>query len=75
MSLHQAYRGGHEGRPGWWLHFDYDPDLIEKIKKLHAESRAWDEVHKRWWIREGVAEQVAVFIKGFEVYLRQQSLL
>ena len=76
MSLQQAYRGGYEGRPGWWLHFGYDEQIVEYLKAYkHGEQRAWDEEKKRWWIAEDIAEQVAVFLPGLEVYLRQKALL
>lgn len=76
MSLHQAYRGGHKDRPGWWLHFDYDETIVDYLKAYkHDSQRQWDEEKKRWWIAEEIADQVAVFLPGFEAYLRQRSLL
>ena len=76
MSLHKAYRGGYEGRPGWWLHFDYDANMLDYIKAYkNRVQRAWDEDNKRWWIAEEIAEQVAVWLPGLEAHLRQRALL
>ena len=76
MSLHQAYRGGYEGHPGWWLHSTYDETLVEYLKAYkHGAQRVWDEENKRWWIGEDIAEQVAVFMPGLEAFLRQKALL
>ena len=76
MSLHQAYRGGYEGRPGWWLHFSYDEQIVAYIKAYkNGEQRMWDEGQKRWWIADEIAEQVAVFMPGLDAHLRQKALL
>ena len=76
VSLVQAYRGGNDGSPGWWLHLSYDPAVIECLKAYkHGEQRLWDEEKKRWWIAEDIAEQVAAFMPGLEAHLKQGSLL
>ena len=75
VRLQQAYRGGHEGRPGWWLHFAFDEEAVKYLKAYqHGTQRAWDEEQKRWWIAEEIAEQVAVFLPGLEAFLRQKAM-
>ena len=74
--LQQAYRGGYRGQSGWWLHFSFDEEAIGYLKAYPNNThRFWDEEHKRWWIAESIAEQVAVFIPGLEAHLRQGALL
>ena len=74
--VRQAYRGGNNGVPGWWLHFDYDEETVSSLKAYkHGSQRLWDEEKKRWWIAEDIAEQVAVLIPGLEAHLRQKALL
>ena len=76
MSLQQAYRGGNEGREGWWLHIRYDEDLVETIKReIPSSMRTWDPYKERWWIAESVAERACGFIKGLEAHLKQPGLL
>lgn len=76
MRLHQAYRGGYNDRPGWWLVFTFDTETIDRLKAYkHGEQRAWDEEKKRWWVSEEIAEQVAAFLPGLEAHLRQKALL
>ena len=76
IRLHQAYRGGHEGRAGWWLHFHFDEDAVEYLKAYeHGSQRAWDPEGKRWWISDEIADQVAVFIPSLEAYMKQVPLL
>ena len=76
MNLQQAYRGGHEGQPGWWLHLSYDEDGIERLKAtIPAHRRTWDEEKKRWWVDEGCTQQLLTVVPSLEAHLRQGSLL
>lgn len=75
MSLRQAYRGGLEGKAGWWLHFDYDEELIAKLKSsIPATHRAWHEGKSRWWVSEEVEAEVLKLLPSLEAYLRQPTL-
>lgn len=75
MSLTQAYRGGYEGRPGWWLHFSYDEELVERFKTIPASQRTWDEEKKRWWVAEEAVQAALRILPSLEAHLRQGSLL
>lgn len=74
--LWQAYRGGFQGKPGYWLHFEYDEDALKVLKRYkNGEQRAWDQEEKRWWISVDIAEQVAGAIPQLQAFLRQRPLL
>lgn len=76
MNLQQAYRGGYEGRPGWWLHLTFDADGVERLKAtVPASQRTWDEEKKRWWVAESATDAVLKVVPSLEAHLRQGSLL
>ena len=78
MSLQQAYRGGCADRTGqgWWLHFDYDEVLIDRLKAaIRPALRAWDEEQKRWWISVEAENSLLGLIPALEAYMRQGNLL
>lgn len=75
MSLLHAWRGGSDGRPGWWLSFDYDEQLVPRLKaQIAASERSWDEVGKRWWISEDAVTQVLLILPALASYLNQPPL-
>lgn len=76
MKLLQAYRGGYQGRPGWWLHLSYDEDGVQRLKaEIGAGERTWDEEQKRWWVSDSVVDAVLKIVPNLEAYQRQGSLL
>ena len=76
MKIHQAYRGGHNGRAGWWLHIEYDPEGVERLKStIPASKRTWDEERKQWWIALECEDLAVKVVPGLEAYRRQGSLL
>lgn len=75
MSLQQAYRGGYEGRPGWWLVLTFDADLVERLKTIPARERTWDDEKKRWWVSDDAVDAALCIVRGLEAHLRQGSLL
>ena len=76
MRLQSAYRGGYVGRPGWWLTFDFDEDVIAYLKGFQQGThRAWDPEGKRWWISEEIVEEVVKVIPQLQAYLKQGQLL
>ena len=73
--LQQAYRGGHQGRPGWRLAFTYDQDTIAALKALvPAVDRSWDEEHKYWWVASEYEDVLLKLFPGFSAHLHQTSL-
>lgn len=76
MKLSQAYRGGHNGRPGWWMHLSYDEVGVEMLKLAVPSSlRTWDEDQKRWWVSDEAVEAALSVVPSLEAHLRQGSLL
>ena len=76
MRLHQAYRGGHQGRAGWWLHCQYDAEGVEALKAAVAPRTAhWDEDEKRWWVPLEAEDAVLRVVPGLEAYKAQGVLL
>ena len=76
MRLQQAYRGGHDGRPGWWIHTEYDEQGVERLKAaIPASQRTWDEEKKRWWVADGALEATLRVVPSLEAYTKQGSLL
>ncbi len=75
MGLTRAYRGGFEGRPGWWFSFDFNPELIAALKeRIPATQRTWNEDRKEWWVAEACEPVLLGLIPAFEAYLKQGSL-
>ena len=69
MRLEQAYRGGYEGRPGWWLHLTYDADGVERLKAtIPARERTWDEDKKRWWVSDAAVEAALTVVPALEAF-------
>lgn len=58
IALKEAWKGGHEGRPGYWLRFPFNAEAIEVLKGLvpyrdsQGVARHWNEPNKRWWVAE-----------------------
>ena len=76
MKIHQAYRGGHNGAAGWWIHLEYSEDGVERLKAtIPASKRSWDEEQKRWWIALECEDAAVKVVPGLEAYRRQGSLL
>lgn len=75
MSLVQAYRSGHNGRPGWRLALTYDEDLVARLKSsIPAADRAWDPDRVEWWISEDRTPELLALVPSFDVFLNQPQL-
>jgi hypothetical protein len=73
MALQQAYRGG--GRPGWWLRFSYNAELVERLKKtIPHTDRLWSAEAGMWWVHQRWEERLSGLFPDFDAYLQQQSL-
>lgn len=76
MRIQQAYRGGHNGKPGWWLHLEYSEEGVGRLKAMvPAFHRTWDEDQKRWWVSDDAVEAALKVIPSLEAYTRQGTLL
>lgn len=76
MSLRQAYPGGETETAGWWLHFDYDMELIEKLKaQVPASLRAWDETEWRWRIANAAEDIVRRLMPAAGAFFDQPRFL
>jgi hypothetical protein len=75
MTLQQAYRGGYNGAPGWWLHLSFDEYGVERIKaEIPARLRTWDEGKKRWWVADEAVDKALRIVPALEAHLRQGAL-
>ena len=76
LRLQQAYRGGDSrGRPGWWLHIDYDEAGVEILKRaIPSHMRTWDDEHKRWWVHEQEERKLLEIIPSLEAFTKQGAL-
>lgn len=77
MSAHlqHAYRGGYEGRSGWWLEFSYDEEVIERLKtEVPSRERTWDATRSAWWVSDEAIDLVLIIIPALAAHLNQKSL-
>jgi len=68
--------GSSNYQPGVWLWFDYDTEIIAKIKaKIPPDSREWQPDNGRWWVHESYLDKVDEIFRGFlEAYKAQIPL-
>lgn len=71
-----AYRGGHDGAPGWWFGFEYDQTTVDAIKdEVPSRYRTYDQVNELWWVHVEWIDVVLVILPGLEAYTKQAPLL
>lgn len=76
MRIEHAYKGGYQGRSGYWLHLTYDEDGIERLKAaVPAMHRTWDEVIKRWWVADEALDEAQRVVPALEAFRAQRALL
>jgi hypothetical protein len=76
-GLKSWYKGGNSvGKPGYWLEFDYDPDIIKQLKEsIPSHLREWDAEKKRWWVSELCEVPINKIFPGFiEAVVAQKPL-
>ena len=73
--LKTCIKGGSiEGRPGWLIQFDYNPEIIEALKQaIPHTSREWREETKTWWISEEYSDTLKSLFRNFEALAYLQS--
>ena len=58
--------GSSDGRAGYWLSFDYNPDIIQRIKQtIPSYLREWNDDKKQWWVSELAERAINDIFKGF----------
>ena len=73
--LQQAWRSGHEGRPGWRLSLEYDEAKVEALKRAIPHThRAWDPANREWWVALEYEQAILELFPEFEVHLHQLEL-
>lgn len=75
-NLNWLKGGSTDGRPSYFLEFDYDIDLIEKLKAtIPPGLREWDPEKKRWWVSELAEKPINDLFPGFLEAVRSQKNL
>lgn len=70
-------RGGStEGKPGYLITFDYDPDVIKELKeRIPWSMREWRPDEKQWWVSEHCEKVINDLFPGFlEAVVAQKQL-
>ena len=76
LRVTQAYRGGHGGRAGWWVHTAFDEDGVGALKAaVPASQRTWDDGDKRWWLADEAVDAALAVVPGLAAYRAQGALL
>jgi len=71
-----AKGGSSNGKAGYWLWFDYDAEIIRKLKEIiPSYLREWNSDNKKWWVSELCEKQINDLFPGFlEAVVAQQRL-
>jgi hypothetical protein len=48
---------------GYWLRFEYDPEIVEAIKEMPSYTRRWNPEMRAWWIHEAWIDHAEKIIK------------
>lgn len=76
-NLNQFYKGGNrDGRPGFWLGFRYELDIIEKLKHtVPCTHREWHEDKKMWWVSIDYEKELEELFANFHALAHLQGEL
>jgi hypothetical protein len=78
LGLRECYRGGYDGRPGWWMKLRLDDgwreDVDEFKRRIPSEERAWDAAAELWWVSQEYALRLCGLVANIELYLQQPAL-
>ena len=68
--------GSTQGKSGYKLKFDYDVDIIQRLKStIPGHMREWDDDKKEWWVSEYFEKQINDVFPGFlEAVVAQKRL-
>lgn len=68
--------GGEDGRLGWLIKFDYNIEVIEKLKlTIPHTSREWQGESYEWWISEAYNAELKQLFSNFEALAFLQGKL
>lgn len=66
MNFRWRKGGDRNGRPGYILEFDFDYDVVEKLKaKIPSDKREWRPYAKEWWVAQEYEKQINDLFPGF----------
>ncbi len=74
--LTQCVRGGSQNsRPGYLIKFDYDQDIVERLKKnVPHIDREWRPLCSTWWISEDYEPILDTMFGNFKALSSQRLL-
>jgi len=77
MTGFQWYKSGNsQGEEGYIISFNYDYDLIEKLKSTIPHNfREWNPDKKHWWVSSYCEKQINNLFPGFLEAVRAQRTL
>lgn len=68
--------GSSQGKAGYWLAFDYNPDTIQRLKEtVPSYLREWNDEKKEWWVSELCEKQINDCFPGFLIAVVAQKRL
>jgi len=75
-NLQWVKGGSSEGKAGYLLTFDYDSDIIQRLKDtIPGYLREWHPDTKTWWVSELCEKSINDIFKGFlEAVVAQKRL-
>ena len=75
-AIRMAWRGGHGGRPGWFLSLGFSPPVIERLTAaVPPRDRAWNGQTQCWWVRVDYEETLGELLPRFWAHQAQGQLL
>ena len=68
--------GSSQGKAGYWLAFEYDYDIVQRLKEtVPSHLREWNPDKKHWWISEYCEKQIEdIFPHFLESVIAQKRL-
>ena len=66
--------GSSKGEAGYWLVFDYNPAIIQRLKEtVPSYLREWNTEKKEWWVSELCEKQINDCFPGFLIAVVAQK--
>jgi len=75
-SLTQCIKGGSiDGRAGYIISFNYDSEVVERIKTIPHNYREWRPDEKTWWISGEYENTLESLFNNFHALAHLQGQL